>query len=319
MPTAKRRRASSAGGSDLLYLQRIGTRWYARIPVPNNLRKAMGPYVRKALDTSDLVEARRRRWDVLEMARARFANRLGTGVEGNTRVEDLSYEAFRSKLRELGPPKVVDFLTGEELDNPAIDAIIDELADAPADSDPVQAVRDHIAGHETVTETLKSYLEGNPKRSATTIANYDTTVKLWRAKHGERPVGHVTRKQALEWLEGVSHGKARDTLKRYATVMTHLWAWAHRSEEDPPRNPFEGLLRAVGTKGKARQSHGFYQATELVQAFRAVAPDDELRSVFLMSVYTGFRLDECLRAERRDLHGVECYVPLEQHQARPGT
>ena len=60
-------------------------------------------------------------------------------------------------------------------------------------------------------------------------------MKLWKAKHEDTPIYGVTRKQAIEWLEEVSEGKARDTAKRYATVMAHLWAWAHRKEEDPPR------------------------------------------------------------------------------------
>jgi integrase len=107
---------------------------------------------------------------------------------------------------------------------------------------------------------------------------------------------------------GVGKGKAQDTVKRYATVMAHLWAWAHRKEEEPPRNPFEDLMKAIGTKGKEAQSYGFYDDEELKRAYAAVANDHELRPVFLISVYTGFRLDECLRAERETLNGVECFV-----------
>jgi integrase len=176
------------------------------------------------------------------------------------------------------------------------------------DSERARAVRDYMAGRETVSETLASYLEGNRKRNATTTKNYETAVKLWKAKHGDRPIYGVTRKRALEWLEEVAEGKARDTVKRYATVMGHLWAWAHRREEDPPRNPFENLLKAIGTKGRAAQSYGHYDDDELKRAFAAVADDDELRPAFLTSIYTGFRLDECLRAERREMHGVECFV-----------
>lgn len=304
------RRAAPPGSPDLRYLQRIGNRWYARIPVPNKLRADMGPYVRKALNTSDLNEARRRRWDVLEVARADFAKRLGQGKgrENAAPKERDSYEAFRAKLRDLGPPVVVT-PSGEEMYNPALYAI----ADAPSEleklsGEQVQALSDHLTGREPLSETLKGYLEGNPKSNATTTANYETTVKLWREKHGNGSIHRVTRKQALEWLEAVSDGKARDTVRRYATIMAHLWAWAHRAEEDPPRNPFEGLLKAVGAKGRARKSFDFYEDDELVRAYKAVADDDELRPVFLMSIYTGFRLDECLRAERRDLYGVECFV-----------
>jgi hypothetical protein len=42
---------------------------------------------------------------------------------------DLSYEAFRAKLRELGPPIVVNALDGEEMLNPDLEALVDKLTD----------------------------------------------------------------------------------------------------------------------------------------------------------------------------------------------
>lgn len=312
MDTTTRRNLAkpSKTAPDTRYLQRIGNRWYARIPVPNKLRKEMGPYYRKALDTSDINEARKRRWDVLEAARAKFARAAGKGAVGKADAE-ASYATFRAKLRdEVGPPVVVNALDGEEMLNPNLDNLVDELEEAGALENPEMrdALRDHVRGQEPVSETLKSYLEANPKRSKTTEANYNTTVKLWQEKHKDRPIYGVTRKQAVEWLEEVAEGKARDTVKRYATVMSHLWAWAHRKEEDPPKNPFEGALKGIGKKGRATESYGFYDDEELKRAYAAVANDDELRPVFLISVYTGFRLDECLRAERETLNGVECFV-----------
>jgi integrase len=299
----------SSPSSDTRYLQRIGSRWYARIPVPNKLRGELGPYIRKSLDTSDIHEARQRRWDVLEMARKTIAKQEAKGKPQGVSKEELSYTAFRAKLKELGPHVISD-QHGDEMYNPLIDDLIDEVREgrAPEDSDLAHALSDHITGREPVSETLKSYLEANPKRNATTVKNYETTVKLWIAKNKDRPIDRVTRRQALEWLEEVAEGKARDTVKRYATVMGHLWSWAHRKEEDPPKNPFEDLLKRIGSKGRAAESYGFYTEDELKQAYAAVSEDDELRPVFLISIYTGFRLDECLRAERRNVHGVECFV-----------
>jgi integrase len=205
---------------------------------------------------------------------------------------------------------VVNALDGEEMTNPNLDALVDQLEETGAIDEPDvrDALRDHAAGREPISATFKSYLEANPKRNPTTTKNYETTVKLWKAKHKDRPIYGVTRRQAIEWLDEVSDGKARDTIKRYATVMGHLWAWAHRKEEDPPRNPFDDLLKAIGAKGRETNSYGFYTDEELMKAFAAVANDDELRPTFLIALYTGFRLDECLRAERQELYGVECFV-----------
>jgi hypothetical protein len=220
METTTRRAPSKPSKStpDTRYLQRIGNRWYARIPVPNQLRKEMGPYFRKALDTSDLNEARKRRWDVLAVARARFAKAAGKGPVGMDDA-DLSYEAFRAKLRELGPPIVVNALDGEEMLNPDLEALVDKLTyvDKLTDQETgeienpeiVQALRDHAEDRDPVSETLKSYLEARPKRNPTTTANYETTVKLWKAKHGDKPIYGVTRKQAIEWLEGSGRGRRK--------------------------------------------------------------------------------------------------------------
>ncbi|MGX5736054.1 DUF6538 domain-containing protein [Bosea thiooxidans] len=301
----------AAPKSDTRYLQRIGSRWHARIPVPSKLRPQMGPYLRKSLDTSDLREAQERRWDFLTVAKGRFAKALKKGKPaGGLSEAELSYAAFRAKLREeVGPAIVVNAFDGEEMRNPDLDALVERMEERGVESREVwRAVGDHVKGLDPVSETLKSYLEGNPKRNATTAKNYETTVKLWQGVHGDTPIHGVTRKQAIEWLEGVAEGKAKDTVKRYGTVMSHLWSWAHRKEEDPPRNPFDDLQKAVSTKGREGVSHGHYSEDELKRAYAAVADDDELRPVFLISIYTGFRLDECLRAERQTLNGVDCFV-----------
>jgi integrase len=223
--------------------------------------------------------------------------------------EELSYAAFRAKLKDMGPP-VIEDQYGEEMFNPLIDDLIDEVTEGRIDEDSnlAHALSDYVTGREPVSETLRSYLEANPKRNATTAKNYETTVKLWTAKHKDRPIYGVTRRQALDWLEGVAEGKARDTVKRYATVMGHLWSWAHRKEEDPPKNPFEDLLKRIGSKGRAAESYGFYTLEELTRISEGLVDDDELRAMFFITLYTGFRLSECLRAERKDIHGVECFV-----------
>lgn len=212
----------SQSNQDTLYLQRLGQRWYVRVPVPAHLRKELGPYLRKALGTGDLTEARKRRWDVLPVLKARIERHLKRPAAAPVDPDDHSYEAWREKLREeVGPATFINGFNGEEMDNPALDAVKDSLQgieDGPA----VDAVRDHIAGIETASETLAAYLEVNPKRSATTTANYQTTVKLWVRVNGDKPLHQVTRKQALDWLEKVGEGKAKDTVKRYATVMSHL-------------------------------------------------------------------------------------------------
>ena len=93
----------------------------------------MGPYLRRTLETGDLREAQRRRWDVLEWARAEIAKRgeaVGKSVVGKG---DATYEAFRARLRDAGPATFEDEGTGELVENPAFDAALEALAEAHSD------------------------------------------------------------------------------------------------------------------------------------------------------------------------------------------
>lgn len=47
--------AKTSPSKDTRNLQRVGSRGYARVPVPDKLRGELGPYLRKALDTGDLT------------------------------------------------------------------------------------------------------------------------------------------------------------------------------------------------------------------------------------------------------------------------
>lgn len=289
------------------YLQLIGTRWYARVPVPNRLRPQLGPYLRRTLGTSDINEARKRRWAIVEWAQRQFAEEEAKVRPGRLTKAEQSYNAFRAKLREIGPQIVTD-AAGNEMFNPTLDALVDRMEEQAVFAkhpELGEALGDHVKGRERVSETLKDYLADNPKRNATTVKNYEKTVALWIEKHGDRPLNDVTRAQAVEWLGELAEGRARETLKRYATVMGHLWEWLHRKEADPPQGPFKGILKRIGGKGRALEGHGFYDNEELQRAWAAVSGDAELRSVFLLALYGGFRLDECLRLQRQTLEDEE--------------
>ncbi|MCK0196501.1 hypothetical protein MWN34_06195 [Ancylobacter sp. 6x-1] len=301
--------------SDTLYLQRIGARWYARIPVPYALREEMGPYFRKALGTTDLQEARHRRWDVLAIARAEFERRTAKASgnkTGRLAPRSTDYAAFRARLAAVGPPKVVNALDGEEMDNPALEAIADELEAAEERGEHVEtgwnALSDHVKDRLPVSELLDDYLAKNPKANPTTTANYRGTVSLWIGERKDRPLNGVTKKQATEWLEKVSEGRSRETIKRYVNHMAALWAWAHRKEEAPPANPFEGLRQSMGVIGKAPESYEAFAEAELKAVFGVLKDQPDLKALALISLYSGMRLSECLRAQREEIEGIDCYV-----------
>jgi len=286
------------------------------VPVPNKLRPRLGPYIRRALGTSDVVEARRLRWEVVPEVKAIIERaEADAGMSPSGRIEAeraarMSYSEFKAKLRDIGPAVVVNALTGEEMDNPALEALVDDVEEMAGgfEREAGAALRDHVTGVQSVEEVLADYLARNPKVSKTTVANYDKAARLWSEWRPGGGLRGVTRSDAVRWLDEVSEGKARETIKRYAGVLRQLWAWVHRLDEAPPMNPFDDAVKRLGSKGEPSRSYGHYEADELLRAYEAVAADDELRSVFLLSIYTGFRLSECLRAHRETFYGVECFV-----------
>jgi integrase len=195
--------------------------------------------------------------------------------------------------------------------NPTIDAVIDEVEAyrGPDKAERVEALQDFIAGRETVSAILASYLEANPKRSPTTAANYRKAVDLWIEKHGDRPLRGVTRRKALEWLEEVGKGKARDTVQRYATVLSHLVDWDCRMDETPPLNPFKDIVKGLGKKHNGgRETYHPFTGDELKAVFKALDGRDDLKAAAMVSLFSGLRLSEVFKVVRMKVDGVDCYV-----------
>jgi integrase len=111
----------------------------------------------------------------------------------------------------------------------------------------------------------------------------------------------------LAWLENAAAGKARDTVKRYVTVMSHLWDWEHRAEDDPPTNPFDKLQQGAGKLGREAEDYLPFDDDELKKVFAALDANPPLRTVALVSLYSGMRLSECLAATKVTLDGIECW------------
>ena len=71
----------------------------------------------------------------------------------------------------------------------ALEVLVDRLRDAGEYTpDFLAALRDHVHDPDLVSATLDEYLLKNPRRSATTEANYRTMVELWIGVQGDRPL-----------------------------------------------------------------------------------------------------------------------------------
>jgi integrase len=312
---------SNKGGSssvpqDRRYLYRLGNRWYARIPVPYKLRgqrlndgRKLGPYYQRALGTADIRVAQRRRWDVQREAHELFDKLLSPGKR-----EADDYRSWRENLKEADAPLKLpveyDGIEGFETWNPGLENLLDKARELPADHPAHSAIRDHLADLKPVSELLTDYLEHNPKRSPTTAANYNAVVQRWIDVHGDKALSPkwVNRRVAASWFEKATKGKARDTAKRYATVMGHLWEWQYRLHDDLPPSPFEKLLKTAGRpSNQEADSYEAFSGDELVRIMKALKDDADLYPVALVSLYSGLRLAEVLAAEQETINGVDCW------------
>ncbi len=104
---------------------RSGYRWYVRVNVPDDIREAMGKTaIERALHTSDIREARKRRYAVLagiftEFELARKAGPTGAATEANVTIEDL-LEKVRTRQRQHddgeAPPVIAPTVTAPATD-----------------------------------------------------------------------------------------------------------------------------------------------------------------------------------------------------------
>lgn len=303
---------------DTLYLTKIGQRWHARIPVPSVLRPKLGPYIRRALGTTDLREAQRRRWDVKRLVDERFDRELAK-LHTTLNPSQAAYRQWRSTLSLTDGGTVdlpvTDPVSGEvfgyEQVNHGLEDTLEMIQRLPPDHEAHRAASDHLNKLLPVSELVDHYLKHNPKRSKDTQALYATVSKTWTAAHGDKSLSPrwVTRKIAATWHQKATQGKARGTALKYARAMKQLWDWQYRHEDVVPANPFEQLSKASGTAGTTKAEHYTpLEDSEIVSiAGVSVVLDRELYPVILTSAYSGMRLSECLSAKRETVNGIECF------------
>lgn len=297
---------------DRRYLYRIGSRWYARIPVPNPLRSELGPYYQRSLGTSDIREAQRRRWDIQQEAHELFLRHQPLDpVRAN-------YLAWRETLKNTDGGGV-EFphygpngeLQGHTEENPTLEALLDQATHLPHDHPAHSAIGDHLQGLLPTPDLLADYLEHNPKRHKDTVANYGSVVQCWIDTHGEKSISPrwVTRRVATSWFQEATRGKAKSTATKCATVMRELWDWQFRHHDAPPENPFQNLQRAHGNGSRApAASYEAFTDEELTRLLKATRDDPDLHPCVLVGLHSGLRLSEILEATREQVNGVECFV-----------
>lgn len=128
------------------------------------------------------------------------------------------------------------------------------------------ALSDRVHKRVPVSELIKDYLAKNLKASPTTVANYQGTVSLWIVAHGNKPLNAATRKAPTEWLEKVSEGKSRETIKWYVNHMAMLGGIAEFERDLMLERQREGIAKAKEEgKYKGRAPTARRQADEVIR------------------------------------------------------
>ena len=217
---------------DKSYLKRRGHVWCVRVPVPADLRSALGKseYVR-SLQTSDVREANRLKHSHLAAWKDHFENVRQGGEERTPPTPRLSkkdiYREARSDYRDRALPVSGDGLSLVDIET---DGIVEQAVKRAGVSDPeeldslpddlqarLDALHDYqeeargAEPHDTpeygmsVSEAARGYLArlSRDKKTQQTAAQYGSTLRLFAEFLGDPAVRQLRRKHVLDFIEEV--------------------------------------------------------------------------------------------------------------------
>lgn len=262
------------------YLQKLGDRWYVRVKVPRGLQgRLRNTHIRRALGTSDLAEANRRKWPLVAQIQSELdrIRQHHEGLHGNPqgRVETPRHE----------------------------------VAPAPSVVLPERLTRSFVETMETLDPLVDRWLEDADYRQQTKKQHRQAYGELRTFLGGDRPVCAVTDQVALEFVEEhlKRSGRAYFTQRRKLNSLMALWEWlAVRRLVPRGSNPWRGFK--LGTKKTAqtpRQRKRPYAPEELLRLFSQRPSYEGLSDVMVLGLLTGMRLDEICALRMEDVRPDE--------------
>jgi len=254
------------------YLQRLGDRWYVRVKVPRVLQGRLNnTHVRRALGTSDLAEANRRKWPV---------------------VARIQGELERIRRHHEGLLTASGHLTQDPPDRPA----------APL---PDRLTRRLLGKTETLDTLVDHWLTDAEYLVQTKQQHRQAYRELRAFLGGDLPPSAVSAQVALEFVEEhlKRSGLAYNTKRRKLDSLMALWEWLAMRQIVPRNaNPWRGFK--LGTKKTAStpsRRKRPYTDDELLRLFAKRPAYAGLDDVMVLGLLTGMRLDEICALHTADV------------------
>lgn len=280
------------------YLQQLGQSWYVRVKVPAELQPQLrNTHIRRALGTSDLDEADRRKWLAVMSIRAEF-----------------------DRLRGL-PPSRPDHSPGSRQAplafaincKPAGAQSVQSVANAsaiictPTAGEPLQSIANAGLG---LDELLETWLA---------TSDFLKTTKFQRRKAYEGfrqfvgrniPASSVTGALAASYVdERLMTGSEAPSTKRHTlSGLAVFWEWLQQRQHVPRgHNPWRGFRVSSKRQDSHPPKKRPYTDEELLLLFSGEPCYRGIRDVMALGLLTGARIDEIcsLRiAETRWVEGI---------------
>lgn len=261
------------------YLQQLGQSWYVRVKVPAELQQQLrNTHIRRALGTSDLDEADRRKWPAVMSIRAEFDRLRGLPPCGNPR-----YASSRQPPGELAPSCRI----------PA----------AP----PVQSIANPGLG---LDELLENWLATNDFLKTTNFQRRKAYEGFRHFVGANLSPSSVTGALAASYVdERLMTGPEAPSTKRHTVSgLAVFWEWLQQRQHVPRgHNPWRGFRVSSKRQDSHPPKKRPYTDEELLVLFSGEPCYRGMRDVMALGLLTGARIDEICSlkvAETRWVEGI---------------
>jgi integrase len=295
---------------DTKYLQKRGHQWSVRITVPRTLKHLLGTHLRKALHTSDLKVANRRKFQVLAILKDQIAQARQESLSTN-----ISRAAsFRKSLREahaqddIYTTEAIEFLVQDEAEE------IGQKRGAKA----AQAFYDEATAlTPTLSEVTEDWLTSTEIKESTRLKRRKAYEGLRDFLGGDTSPHNLTDVQVRDYVDLLKRSKlSPNTIRDKLSALGGLWQYMFERLIIPKGvNPWKGFT----IKGGSTESCLVFTKEEILKMLAATFPQPWHKDVFICLLLTGARPQELCGLKHSDVDLVRKSITISSSKTKAGV
>jgi len=295
------------------YLKKRRGRYYVRVAVPKHLWSVMGKRdIVKTTGTSDLVEARRRRFAIIADIQSEIQRAENSDPATKTWLElqaaGIRKSVMRGEIDQEAASDMIGYLRDKHL-----------KARGKSDEDQLSVSDEQRLASITrlafdtdfapLSGLIEQYLdEKRPVVRPSTISGKERLLMKFAEWVGaDVDINEITRKVTGKYVSQVlvSNGKHPSTNRDVITGLSAFFNWANRRGSYEHANPWTGLSQTLGTskRGSSKRRPRRWTDKELKKLFKTVpaGPQYYLQEMCALALYTGARQNELAELEVTDI------------------